>query len=55
MVEWMVEILMLSLVSRKFFDMRNIALYSVGSLVWFYFLNDFLVRTLGPTLFLKEL
>ena len=25
------------------------------SLVWVYFLNDSLVRTLGPTLFLKEL
>ena len=29
MVEWMVEILMFSLVSRKFLAMRNIVSYSV--------------------------
>ena len=29
MVEWMVEILMFSLLSRKFLAMRNITLYSV--------------------------
>ena len=30
MVEWMGQILMFSLVSRKFLAMRNIALYSVS-------------------------
>ena len=30
MVEWWVEFVMFSLVSRKFLGMRNIALYSVS-------------------------
>ena len=36
MVEWMDEILMFSLVSRKFLAMRNIVLYSVPNQMLYY-------------------